>query len=61
MLVKALGGDTDTNSAIAGQIAGTLIGREAFPEELIHKLKELKDYQWIITTIEKYLKRKNDF
>lgn len=41
------GGDTDTNASIAGQIAGTLIGTENIPHELILKLKELPDYKWI--------------
>lgn len=41
------GGDTDTNASIAGQIAGTLIGCKKIPQELITKLKNLKDYNWI--------------
>lgn len=41
------GGDTDTNASIAGQIAGTLIGTEDIPYELILKLKKLPDYKWI--------------
>ena len=41
------GGDTDTNASIAGQIAGTLIGLEKIPQELIIKLKNLEDYKWI--------------
>ncbi|WP_079241823.1 ADP-ribosylglycohydrolase family protein [Chryseobacterium indologenes] len=41
------GGDTDTNASIAGQIAGTLIGTENIPHELILKLKKLPDYKWI--------------
>jgi len=41
------GGDTDTNASIAGQIAGTLIGLEKIPQELIIKFKDLKDYKLI--------------
>lgn len=41
------GGDTDTNASIAGQIAGTLIGTRDIPPQLILKLQNLSDYQWI--------------
>jgi len=41
------GGDTDTNASMAGQIAGALIGYQKIPQELIIKLKSLKDYEWI--------------
>ncbi len=51
-----IGGDTDTNCSIAGQIAGTLIGVNELPKKLIDKLKELKEYKWIETTIDKFLK-----
>ena len=54
-----LGGDTDTNCSIAGQIAGTLIGVRDIPNDLIDKLKELNEYSWINTTIEKYINKKN--
>ncbi|MGB0868398.1 MAG: ADP-ribosylglycohydrolase family protein [Flavobacteriales bacterium] len=50
-----IGGDTDTNCSIAGQIAGTLIGIKNIPKELISQLKELKDYNWINETTEKYI------
>ncbi|HAO05614.1 MAG TPA: hypothetical protein DCQ50_01250 [Chryseobacterium sp.] len=46
------GGDTDTNAFIAGQIAGTLIGTKNIPKELISKLKNLPDYNWIKEIIE---------
>ena len=46
-----IGGDTDTNCSIAGQIAGTLIGLDNIPSHLITKLKQLKDYTWIQNTI----------
>ncbi|WP_348717685.1 ADP-ribosylglycohydrolase family protein [Tenacibaculum sp. 190130A14a] len=54
-----IGGDTDTNCSIAGQIAGTLIGRKNIPEKLINKLKELQDYKWIETTINQLIKKEN--
>jgi len=54
-----IGGDTDTNCSIAGQIAGTLIGIKNIPNELVDKLKELNEYNWINATIEKYDKSKN--
>lgn len=47
-----LGGDTDTNCSIAGQIAGTLLGFEQIPTSLHEQLKPLKDYQWIQRTIQ---------
>ncbi len=54
-----IGGDTDTNCSIAGQIAGTLIGRKGMPEKLVNKLKELNEYEWIGTTISKLIKKEN--
>lgn len=47
------GGDTDTNASIAGQISGALIGMKEIPEDLISKLKEIKDYSWIKEIIDK--------
>lgn len=54
-----IGGDTDTNCSIAGQIAGTLIGRKEIPEKLVNKLKELSEYHWIETTINKMIQIEN--
>lgn len=54
-----IGGDTDTNCSIAGQIAGTLIGTKNIPNELIDKLKDLNEYEWIIKTINKFIENKN--
>ena len=47
------GGDTDTNASIAGQIAGTLIGKENIPVNLIDQLKLLKQYKWIKEIVDK--------
>jgi ADP-ribosylglycohydrolase len=55
-LIK-IGGDTDTNCSIAGQIAGTLIGRKGIPENLIDKLKELPEFNWIEKTINSLIKK----
>lgn len=46
-----IGGDTDTNASIAGQIAGTLIGRKGIPKNLMNKLTELDKFDWIENTI----------
>jgi ADP-ribosyl-[dinitrogen reductase] hydrolase len=45
-IIKA-GGDTDTNSSIAGQISGALIGLKNIPENLLNNLKSLNEYSWI--------------
>lgn len=50
-----IGGDTDTNASIAGQIAGTLIGKNKIPDPLIYKLKRLDRYSWIQETIKKFI------
>jgi ADP-ribosyl-[dinitrogen reductase] hydrolase len=46
------GGDTDTNASLAGQIAGTLIGKENFPRNLIAKLETVENYNWVRGIIE---------
>lgn len=52
-----IGGDTDTNCSIAGQIAGALIGLEKTPLTLVRKLQKLDEYKWIDTTIQAWIKR----
>lgn len=37
----SVGGDTDTIASIAGQIAGTLIGKKELPQHLVAQLQEL--------------------
>ena len=54
-LLIEIGGDTDTNCSIAGQIAGTLLGKDNFPPKLLVQLKELADFPWINTTISNFL------
>jgi len=38
--VIAVGGDTDTNAALAGQIAGTALGLRGLPKDLLDKLPQ---------------------
>lgn len=57
--IVEIGGDTDTNCSIAGQIAGTLIGIDNIPKDLINKLKVLDEFNWINMIVEKYLIKKN--
>lgn len=52
-LIK-IGGDTDTNCSIAGQIAGCLIGRSNFSFDLTEKLKSLPEYNDLIITLENF-------
>lgn len=54
-----IGGDTDTNCSIAGQIAGTLIGKKAIPANLIDKFSNLKEYNQIEKTIYELTKKEN--
>lgn len=54
-----IGGDTDTNCSIAGQIIGTLIGRKNIPQDLLSRLMEIREYQWILKTIINLRKEKN--
>ena len=51
-----IGGDTDTNCSMAGQILGTLLGKDNLPKRWIEKLEKLNDYKWIETTIHKFIK-----
>lgn len=46
------GGDTDTNASLAGQIAGTLVGVNNFPEELMQKLQATHQYKGVQEVIE---------
>lgn len=58
MKLIEIGGDTDTNCSIAGQIMGTLIGRNKIPDHLKNKLKNLNSYNWIEEVLEKVERRK---
>ncbi|WP_187388236.1 ADP-ribosylglycohydrolase family protein [Seonamhaeicola marinus] len=50
----AAGGDTDTNCSMAAQIVGTLRGTSCIPDHLFLKLKALDEYEWIVSTIQKF-------
>lgn len=52
-----IGGDTDTNCSIAGQIAGALLGRKGMPNHLIEKLSALTEYNWIQQTVEAWIEK----
>ena len=54
-----IGGDTDTNCSIAGQIAGTLLGKQQIPSKLISKLQQLREFEWIQTTINDLVRKEN--
>lgn len=47
MAIINAGGDTDTNAAIAGQIAGTLVGLNGIPSVLREQLQALPEYEWM--------------
>ena len=54
-----IGGDTDTNCSIAGQIAGALVGSKEIPLDLINNLKKLDEYGWINDTIDRFTEKIN--
>lgn len=54
-----IGGDTDTNASIAGQIAGTLIGTANIPQNLMKELKDLDEFEWIYSAIKGLVRSKN--
>ena len=51
------GGDTDTNSSIAGQIAGSLLGIDNIPKVLVEKIREIREYNLIKEIIERTKKK----
>ncbi len=53
-----IGGDTDTNCSIAGQISGALIGKKGIPKYLLEELKELADFSWIENTIDEFIDKR---
>jgi ADP-ribosyl-[dinitrogen reductase] hydrolase len=54
-----IGGDTDTNCSMTGQIIGCLIGVEEIPINLQERLIKLHEYNWINQTIEEYITKQN--
>lgn len=53
-LIK-IGGDTDTNCSMAGQIAGAYLGVKGIPKDLFNKFKKLDEYSWVKTTIDNFV------
>lgn len=47
-----IGGDTDTNCSIAGQIAGALIGEQGIPSKMLNQLEQVEGFDWLTRTIE---------
>jgi ADP-ribosylglycohydrolase len=56
-----IGGDTDTNCSLAGQICGTLLGIQNIPEELLNNLKQINEYDWIVNTVNKFINKVQTF
>lgn len=52
--IVAAGGDTDTNCSIAGQVAGVAMGSEAFPEDMMKKLRTTPNYDEFYETMRKF-------
>lgn len=49
----------DTNCSIAGQVAGTLLGKRNIPQHLVHKLENLSEYAWISDVLSRFMNRKS--
>lgn len=54
-----IGGDTDTNCSIAGQIAGTLLGSRGIPRLLIRKFRNTNDFGLVLKTASRLARKKN--
>ena len=54
-----IGGDTDTNCSIFGQIAGAYLGYERLPTDYKNKLESLSSYDWISRTIDKFVENED--
>lgn len=48
-----VGGDTDTNASIAGQIAGALTGKDHIPTSLTAQLEQIPDYPAFCSIVQK--------
>ena len=49
-----VGGDTDTNCSIAGQIAGCFVGKSNFSSNLMEKIKSIPEYESLNSTLNKF-------
>ena len=56
-IIIEVGGDTDTNASMTGQIIGTWIGASQIPERLIHSLPNVKNIERITNDFADVLKR----
>jgi len=54
-----IGGDTDTNCSIAGQVVGALKGMSFISNKLLKQLKQLPEYNKIEQIIAKLRKTRN--
>lgn len=52
--IVAAGGDTDTNCAIAGQVAGVFMGAESIPEEWMKKLRSTPQFDDFYETMRRF-------
>ncbi len=59
-LIK-IGGDTDSNCSMTGQILGSLIGFESIPNELTSIFDNLHESKWINETINEFIKKRKDW
>lgn len=48
----AAGGDADTNASLAGQVAGTLLGAQNLPPNLLCKLEQVNGYEWLTQVLQ---------
>ena len=55
-----IGGDTDTNCSIAGQLAGTLLGKKSIPNKLLYQLESLHEFVWINRVLTRFKDKYNN-
>lgn len=56
-----IGGDTDSNCSMTGQILGSLIGFESIPNELTTIFDNLHESKWINEIINEFIKKRKDW
>ena len=55
----AIGGDTDTNCSIAGQIAGCYIGKSNFSSSQVKKLEQIPEYEYLLDATKRFGEKLN--